>query len=98
MAVLTAVDSVCHWRLDSLYVSGDDECAFMEAYETIFDCGVYNNLETGTVDPYGINYYGPDLLDALIAKILELRPTDHEKLVQWLNAAKRHNGFYILGI
>lgn len=96
--ILTAVDSIHHWLDDSLFVSGDDDHVFMKEYARIFDRGIYNNLETGTIDPYGINYYGPDLIDTLIAKLLEIRPADYENLVEWLTTAKKYNGFYILGI
>lgn len=93
---ITAVDSIHHWLDDSLYVSGED--AFMQEYDGIFDCGIYNNLETGPIDPFGINYYRPDFIDAIIAKLLDKRPADYEKLVEWLNTAKKYNGFYILGV
>lgn len=96
--IIVAVDSISHWLDDSLYVSGDDANAFIEEYDCIFDGGIYNNLETGTIDPYGINYYGSDLICTIIAKLLEIRPTDYEKLVEWLNTAKKYNGFYILGV
>ena len=98
VGIITAVDSVNHWFDDSLYVSGDDDSAFLQEYDGIFDCGIYNNLETGTIDTYGINYYEPDLIDTIIAKLLNIRPTDYEKLVEWLNTAKKYNGFYILGV
>lgn len=98
VAVITAVDSINHRLDDSLYVSGDDDRAFIQEYGNIFDCGIYNNLETGTIDPYGINYYGADSIDMIIAKLLEIKPTDYEKLVEWLNTAKKYNGFYILGV
>lgn len=96
--IIVAVDSISHWLDDSLYVSGDDDNAFFEEYGCIFDGGFYNNLETGTIDPYGINYYGPNLIDTIIAKLLEIKPTDYEKLVEWLDTAKQYNGFYILGV
>lgn len=95
---ITAVDSIKHWLDDSLYVHGDDECKFFESYADIFDCGIYNNLETGPIDLFGINYYGPDLIDDFIAKLFEKKPADYETLIEWLNTAKEHNGFYILGI
>jgi len=95
--IITAADSIRHWLDDSLYISGDDANAFLDEYSCIFDCGIYNNLETGTVDPFGINYYGPDLIAAITAKLLEIRPTDYEKLVEWFNTARKYNGFYILG-
>ncbi|MCI8406388.1 MAG: hypothetical protein HFE43_05205 [Oscillospiraceae bacterium] len=55
-------------------------------------------METGAIDPCGINYYGPDLIDPIIAKLLDIKPADHEKLVERLNTAKKCNGFYILGV
>lgn len=96
--IITAVDSINHWLDDSLYVSGDDANTFLQEYDGILNCGIYNNLETGTIDPYGINYYDSDLIDPIIAKLLDRRPTDYEKLVEWLNTAKKYNGFYILGV
>lgn len=95
--IIVKANSISHWLDDSLYVSGDDGNAFFEEYDCIFDGGIYNNLETGTIDPWGINYYGPDMIDAIIAKLLKIKPTDYENLVEWLNKAKKYNGFYILG-
>jgi len=95
---IVAVDSIEFWFDDSLYVSGDDQILFMQEYECVFNCGIYNNLKTGIVDLWGINYYGPELIHSIIVKLLEIRPLDYEKLVEWLNSAKKYNGFYILGI
>jgi len=95
---ITAIDSINHWQNDSLYISGDDANEFLEAYDGIFDCGIYNNLETGGIDPYGINYYRPDFIEPITAKILKIQPTDYAKLAAWLDEAKKYNGFYILGV
>lgn len=96
--IITAVDSIHHWLDDSLYISGDDERAFVQEYGGILDCGIHNNLETDGIDPYGINYYGPDRIDSILAKLLSRRPADYETFVEWLKAAKKYNGFYILGV
>ncbi|MCM1045048.1 MAG: hypothetical protein NC417_06035 [Candidatus Gastranaerophilales bacterium] len=95
---IVAIDNIRHWLDDSLYVSGDDQNMFFEAYHCIFVGGIYNNLATGTMDLYGINYYSPDLIDIIITKLQKMQPTDYEKLVAWLNTAKKYNGFYLLGI
>lgn len=95
---IIAVDNIEHWLDNSLYVCGDDDSAFLEAYDGIFDCGIYNNLESGPIDPCGINYYGPGLIDPILAKLEKIRPADYEKLAVWLSAAKKYNGFYILGV
>ncbi|MCM1523874.1 MAG: hypothetical protein NC120_05395 [Ruminococcus sp.] len=98
METITAADNVSHWLDDSVYVSGDDCNTFFEEYSRIFDAAIYNNLKTGTMDLCGLNYYAPDLIDPIIAKLLKIRPTDYRKLVEWLNTAKKYNGFYILGV
>ena len=95
--IITAVDSITHWLNDSLYIYGDDINTLLQEYVCVFDSGIYNNIETGMVYPFGINYYGPDLIDSIRTKLLEMRPTDYEKLAEWLNRAKKYNGFYILG-
>ena len=90
------VSSIKNWQSDSLYVS--DENAFYQEYGHIFDCGTYNNLETGPVDLYGINYYPASLTDTIIERIRESKPADYTVLVDWLERAKGYNGFYILGV
>lgn len=95
---LTAVNNVKHWQDDSLYIYLDDIESFVKEYRDIFGCSIYNNLESGLIDIYGINYYKPDLIEPIISKILKNKSTDHEILIEWLNKAKSYNGFYVLGI
>jgi hypothetical protein len=49
-------------------------------------------------DIYGINYYAPASIDSIVVKLNTDKPADYTQLVTWLNEAKQHNGFYILGI
>jgi len=93
---IVAVDSIKNWQDDSLYVNNEN--LFYEEYSQIFNCGTYNNLQSGPVDVYGINYYAPEMIKDLQAKILAAKPTDCQKLLSWLEKAQAHNGFYILGI
>lgn len=93
---IVSVDNIQHWKNDSLYVN--DENAFYQQYSCIFDCGIYNDLQTGTVDIYGINYYPPSVIEKIIEKLNHLKPTDYEILIDWLEKSKNHNGFYILGV
>ena len=93
---LVAVSSINHWQNDSLYI--DDEDVFYHEYSYVFDCGIYNNLKSGVVDIYGINYYAPTFIDSIIKRLQEEKPVEYEILVEWLNKAKTYNGFYILGI
>lgn len=90
------VNSDVHWRDDSLYV--DDENKFYSEYSSIFDCGVYNNLSSGTVDIYGMNYYSSEMTDVIINKLSREKPCDYQTLLDWLEKSKKYNGFYILGI
>lgn len=92
----TLVNSDVHWQDDSLYV--DDENKFYKEYSSIFDCGVYNNLSSGTVDVYGLNYYSPEKTDIIIDKLGREKPCDYQMLLDWLEKSKEYNGFYILGI
>ena len=82
---LVALTSISHWKNDSLYVEELD--TFSQEYSHILNC-----------DIYGINYYAPSLIDSIIAKLHANKPADYEQFAAWLNEAKRHNGFYILGI
>ena len=93
---IVAIDSIKHWMSDSLYIS--DESEFYKKYSRIFNCGTYNNLKSGIMDLYGINYYTPAQIDSLLDRIRELKPIDYPVLVDWLERAKQYNGFYILGI
>lgn len=92
---IVAVDSIEHWKNDSLYVN--DENLFYEIYSHIFINGIYN-MQTGVVDIYGINYYNLSLTKTIIERVISGKPTECEELIMWLREAKLHNGFYILGI
>lgn len=93
---LVSADGISRWQNTSLYIA--DENAFNENYSRIFTGGTYNNLKTGPIDIYGINYYTPELMEEIIAKIRKEKPEDHESLIAWLTRTRDHNGLYILGI
>lgn len=95
---IIAVSSINQWQDDSLYIYLDDTESFVKEYSNIFDCGIFNNLRSGVVDIYGINYYKPDLVEIILSRILRNKPADYEVLIEWLKKAQRYNGFYILGI
>ena len=71
---------------------------FLDIYGDIFDCETYNNLKTGIVDCFGINYYKSELIPSIIERLYEDKPKDYLKLIDWLYQAKQYNGFYILGV
>ena len=93
---IVAVKNINHWQNDSLYIN--DQNIFYQEYSHVFNCGIYNNLKSGVVDIYGINYYAPSFIDSIIEILCEKKPVDYESLVEWLNKAKQYNGFYILGL
>lgn len=95
---LVSVDNVEFWKDNSLYVHIDDIELFLEQYAKIFDGGTYNNLETGMVDMYGINYYFPNQVEEIIREIEMEKPKEYSVILEWLNRAKDYNGIYILGI
>ncbi len=96
MKKLVEVNRIRHWQNDSLYIK--DPELFYKEYSSLLDCGIYNNLKSGTVDICGINYYAPSLIAPFISRLCDQKPLDYEVLVQWLNNASAWNGFYILGI
>ena len=93
---IVAVSSINDWQNDSLYI--DDVDLFYKEYSHIFHCGIYNNLKSGVVDIFGINYYPPELLDSIINRVNTDKPMNYEMLVEWLKQVKDYNGFYILGM
>lgn len=97
---ITAVDSINDWNDDSLYVyyGDEDEEIFYREYRDIFTGGIYNNLETGPYDPYGINWYDPCAARRIREMLAEKQPEDHETLEEWLAEGEGYNGFYLLGI
>ena len=88
--------SIKNWQNDSLYI--DDVDLFYTEYQHIFDCGIYNNLNKGVVDIFGINYYATNLLDSIIERLNNDKQTDYATLKEWLIKSKEYNGVYILGI
>ena len=95
---IVAVRSIENWKDDSLYVHIDDFEEFISNYGSIFNCGIYNNLQTGIIDIYGINYYSLEKVINLINIIEKEKPSDYPVLLNWLNSGLQYNGIYILGI
>jgi len=95
---LITTKSIDPWHNDSLYIHVDDVDNFTKLYSEIFNTGIHNDLSTGFVDVFGINYYSLD--DTLnMINLLKLRkPKDYLLLIDWLNRVSNFNGFYLLGI
>ncbi len=92
------VNKIENWRNDSLYISGDDMDTFYKCYKDVFKNGTYNNLKSGEIDFFGVNYYSPKQVDEMIKIIEETKPTDYKTVLDWLVKAKEFNGVYILGV
>lgn len=95
---IVSVSSMRHWQNDSLYVYMDDIGIFLQYYGAIFAGGLYNNMQHGKVDMYGINYYTTSQIDEYIRIIESSKPLEYSILLNWLNKASEYNGVYILGI
>ena len=95
---IVATRNIVDWCNDSLYVSGDDTDVFYKQYKDVFKNGVYNNLKSGDIDFFGINYYSPELVEEMIKTIEANKPEDYRIILAWLNKAKDFNGVYILGV
>lgn len=66
-------------------------------YEQVFNCGIYNNLKSGYLDIFGINYYKKALISNLITEIEKNKLPDYETICSWLEKSLEYNGVYILG-
>lgn len=56
------VNTSRHWIDNSLYIYFDDIDSFFANYKKIFYGGTYQNLHSGEVDIFGINYYSSEQL------------------------------------
>ena len=92
------VNKIENWHNASLYISGDDMDTFYKCYKDVFKNGTYNNLKSGDIDFFGINYYSPEQVEEMIKTIEEKKPKDYIIVLEWLNKAKEFNGIYILGV
>ena len=95
---IISIDHIEHWKTDSLFLSGADMDNFIFLYSDIFNQGIYNNGKRGSVDLFGINYYPPELEEAIIKRLRERNSDDDRILTDWLMTADVHNGLYILGV
>ena len=93
---IVAVENIKSWQNDSLYVH--EIADFISIYGKYFDDGIFNNLKSGSLDVYGINYYYSDFVKRLIERLLNDKPAEYNPFVNWLKQAENYNGFYILGI
>ena len=87
-----------YWIDSSLYIYIDDIESFLSNYEEIFYGGTYQNLHSGKVDIFGVNYYSPERLKNTLLKIEEQKPLEYTVILEWLKNGENFNGFYILGI
>ncbi|MCH5153572.1 MAG: hypothetical protein J1F71_00015 [Clostridiales bacterium] len=85
---IVALRSIRHWQDNSLYVYVTDIDNFLDQYHDIFQ----------GVDCSGINYYSPNQLNEIVAKLESKKPVDYSVLLEWLKQGIEHNGIYILGI
>ena len=95
---IVAVKSIQNWMDDSLYIYVDDINSFISNYGRIFNMGTYNNMQTGIVNVFGINYYTVDDVKSMVEMIIKERPLNYQKLVSWFKNATQFNGVYLLGI
>ena len=95
---IVSVHAVECWKEDSLYIADDDWETFLDAYGEMITGGTYNNLQTGYLDGYGINYFSPRQTESIIEQLKEEKPQEFQTLLTWLERGEQYNGFYILGV
>lgn len=95
---ILSVETVEHWRLDSLYIFGEDFAAFYALYGEIFGKGFYIGGESGKMDICGMQYYTAEQTAQIIEGVKQKRPKEFQVLLDWLAEEKAYNGIYLLGI
>ena len=95
---IVSVESIEHWKNDSLYIFGDDMDVFYQHYGSIIADGIYNNEKIGPMDLYGINFYSLEQTVFIMERIKAKAPVDYQVLLKWLHGIEKHIGFYILGL
>lgn len=97
LRTIVSVDTISFWKLDSLYVYGDDLPEFLLYYDNLFSDGIYNNGACGPVDVFGINYYSREQAKRILKAVKNADLPGGSVLRNWLKEARNANGFYILG-
>ena len=95
---ILSIETIAHWKNDSLYVYIDDMEGFYALYGKIFRDGCCQNGERGMVDCYGVNYYTPEQTARIARALAEEKPADFQVLLDWLKTAENDNGIYLLGL
>lgn len=95
---IISVGAITDWKNDSLYIYGDDMEAFYSYYGQIITGGIYNDMNQGPIDLYGINFFAQKQVPQIIERIEAEMPPEYQTLRDWLKVGKQFVGFYILGI
>ena len=81
---IDSIDSIVHWKNDSLYILGDHMDVFDQNYGAIITGGIYHNEETGPMDLFGINFYSQKQAASIAERIKAERPLEYSVLLDWL--------------
>lgn len=95
---IVSVNAIRNWENDSLYICGDNMDMFYSSYGTIITGGIYNNMERGPVDLFGINFYSQEQISQIIERIKAEIPPEYQIILKWLKEGREYVGIYILGI
>ncbi len=76
---IVSIKAIQNWKDDSLYIHVNDLDSFVESYGSILNIGTYNNMKSGVIDVFGINYYTIENVKQLIDVITNRKPQGHEK-------------------
>ena len=95
---IVSVDSIEHWKNDSLYAFGDNMDVFFQNYGHIITGGVYNNETRGSIDLFGINFYSREQAASIRKRLKTETPLDSPVLLKWLMEVEQCLGFYVLGV
>ncbi len=91
-----ARNAIEFWRPDSVYVHGD--APFFAEYGEVLGPGISGSGNWSGFDSWGLNYYPPEVIPAMLQRLLARKPREYTFFLSWLEGCKACNGFYILGI
>lgn len=83
---------------DSLYVCFFNYIELINLYGICFNNAIHANLVEGKFDPYGLNYFSIIETKKNLEIVLRRKPYEYQKFTEFLETAKKNNGFYIHGI
>jgi hypothetical protein len=77
------LESLDHWKDDSLYVYDDKQSEFYIKYKDVIGFGIHPNMSEGYFDTWGVTYYGLNRIRDIKERLKEHKPEENEVLLSY---------------